>query len=154
MDSLTFTINLKDLNDPDNEDELKYIIGNMRLLIKFLMNANPNYYLIGNMLNDQLDKQVEQYEKEVADPKEQMQKYLDSVCPLNTEQDIASSGFWQCYDDLRKNIGEAMGPVSYAAFKLARYIEEQKHPAFAKEHDAGTKWVWDFVKYYEENWEF
>ena len=155
MDSLTFTINFKDLNEDlnDNEDELKCFIGNLRLLFKFLMNANSNYYLIGNMLNDQLDKQVEQHEKEAADPVESMQKHLKSVCPLDVHGDIASAGFWKYFDDLYKSIGGAPMAVAYAAYKLVKYIEEQTIPAYKKEHDAGVKWVWDFVKYYDENWE-
>ena len=152
MDSLTFTIKLKDL-DACNDD-FDQVVSDIQAFLNILHRSSPDYYLAGDTLQKQLDEQVKKHKEETADPKEQMQKYLDSVCPLSTEQDIASSGFWQCYDDLRKSIGEAMGPVSYAAFKLARYIEEQKYPAFAKEHDTGTKWVWDFVKYYEEHWGF
>ena len=55
MDSLTFTINFKDINDPD---EPQQVVDDLKLLFRFLMNANPNYYLVGNMLNEQLDKQV------------------------------------------------------------------------------------------------
>lgn len=150
MDSLTFTINLKDLNDPECPEDA---IADIKTIITLLQRANPNYYLIGNMLNEQLDKQM-QCAREVVDPKVAMQKYLDSVCPISTVDEIASAGFWQRYNDLRNCIGDAMGPVSYAAFDLARYIEEQDLPAYKKEHDAGTKWVWDFVKYYEDHWEF
>lgn len=134
-------------------EDIEQLADDIRAFINILNHASPDYVEAGNLLQRQLDEQMKQLcPKE--DPKEKMQHYLDSVCPINTNQEIASSGFWQCYDNLRKQIGEAMGPVSYAAFKLVEYIEEQKHPAFAKEHDAGTKWVWDFVKYYEENWEF
>lgn len=143
MDSLTFTINLKDLNNPDNEDELKSIVGDMQLLIKFLMNANPNYYLIGNMLNDQLDEQMKQVKKEVVDPKIQMQEYLDSIEPDIIDGCIPDLNALYC--NLRKNIGEAMGPVSYAAYSLVSKLEELGQ---------SSKWVWDFVKYYEKNWKF
>lgn len=153
MGCLTFTINLKDVNDPD---EPQQVVDDLKLLFKFLMNANPNYYLVGNMLYEQLDEQLDEQKRKdkLADPKEQMQKYFDSVCPISVDGDIASAGFWKYYNDLRNSIGEAMGPVSYAAFKLSDYIEAQDYPAYKKEHDAGTKWVWDFVKYYEAHWKF
>lgn len=150
MDSLTFTINLKDLNDPGAPEES---LNDIKLIIKLLQNTNPNYYLIGNMLNEQLNEQIKQLEKK-EDPKEQMKKKLDELCPLNVNSEIASAGFWQYYARLRKSIGEAMGPVCYAAFILARYIEEQNLPVYSKEHNAGTKWVWDFIDYYEEHWQF
>lgn len=149
MDSLTFTIDLKNINDPD---EPQQVVDDLKLLFRFLMNANPNYYLVGNMLYEQLDEQMRK--DKPADPKEEMQKYLDTVCPVSVDGEIASTGFWEHYNDLRKCIGEAMGPVSYAAFILARYVEGQNLPAYKKEHDAGTKWIWDFVKYYEDNWKF
>lgn len=155
MDSLTFTISLKDLDACD--DDFDQVVSDIQAFINILHRSSPDYYLAGDVLQKQLDKQIEEHKKEteeVVDPKVAMQKYLDSVCPINTVDEIASAGFWQRYNDLRNCIGDAMGPVSYAAFDLARYIEEQDLPAYKKEHDAGTKWVWDFVKYYEEHWEF
>lgn len=135
-------------------EDIEQLAEDIQAFINILHHASPDYVEAGDILQKQLDEQVKKHKEETADPKEQMQKYLDSVCPLDVNGDIASAGFWKYYDELRHNIGEAMGPVSYAAFKLARYIEEQNLPAYKKEHDAGTKWVWDFVKYYEENWEF
>lgn len=155
MDSLTFTINLKDLDACDGDFD--QVVSDIQAFINILHHASPDYVEAGDILQRQLDKQIEEHKKEieeVIDPKERMQKYLDSVCPISTDGEIASAGFWKYYDGLRKSIGEAMGPVSYAAFTLAKYIEEQNLPAYKKEHDAGTKWVWDFVKYYEEHWEF
>lgn len=152
MDSLTFTISLKDLDACDGDFD--QLVSDIQAFINILHRSSPDYYLAGGVLQKQLDEQVKKHKEETTDPKEQMQKYLDSVCPIRTFSEVASAGFWQYYDGLRKSIGEAMGPVSYAAFKLAKYIEEQNLPAYKKEHDAGTKWVWDFVKYYEENWEF
>lgn len=154
MDSLTFTISLKDLDACDGDFD--QLVSDIQAFINILHHASPDYVEAGSILQAQLDEQVKKYKKEteeVVDPKEQMQKYLDSVCPLDVNGDIASAGFWKCYDELRKSIGEAMA-VSYAAFTLAKYIEEQNLPAYKKEHDAGTKWVWDFVKYYEEHWKF
>lgn len=134
MDSLTFTINFKDINDPD---EPQQVVDDLKLLFRFLMNANPNYYLVGNMLNEQLDKQLE---KE-TDPCEKFREKLDEMCPYKLEAtDLA-----HLYAELKSEIGEAMGPVSYAAYKLATKLEEA---------NLSCAWVWDFVKYYEENWEF
>ena len=153
MNSLTFTINLKDLDNADFDQ----LTSDIQAFINILHHASPDYVEAGDILQKQLDEQIKEHKEEaeeVIDPKEQMQKYLDSACPISVDCEIASAGFWQCYGELRSQIGEAMGPVSYAAFRLARYIEEQNLPAYKKEHDASTKWVWDFVKYYEENWKF
>jgi hypothetical protein len=148
-----FTINTDNLNNPDDVEDA---VEDFKLLIRFLQQANPNYYLLGNILDEQLKQQLEQDKQEdppEKSPKELMQEKLDSMCPIRHDE-IASAGFWQCFDNLRESIGEAMGPVSYEAFKLARYIEEQHGLTFIKEHNAGTKWVWDFVSYYENNyWE-
>lgn len=152
MDSLTFTINLKDLDACDGDFD--QVVSDIQAFINILHRSSPDYYLAGDVLQKQLDEQVKKHKEETADPKEQMRKYLDSVCPLSIDGELASAGFWKYYDELRESIGKAMGPVSYAAFDLARYIEEQNLPAYKKEHDAGTKWVWDFVKYYEDHWEF
>lgn len=135
-------------------EDIEQLADDIQAFINILKHASPDYVEAGTLLQRQLDEQMGHLIKPVPSPKEQMQKYLDSVCPINVDNEIASTGFWECYDELRHNIGEAMGPVSYAAFKLARYIEEQNLPAYKKEHDAGTKWVWDFVDYYEKNWEF
>ncbi len=150
MGCLTFVLDTDQFSS--GGEDIKQLAEDIQTFINILHHASPDYVEAGDILQRQLDEQMKK--NRPADPKEEMQKYLDSVCPFNPEQDRASAGFWKYYDDLRKSIGEAMGPVSYAAFKLANYIEEQTHPAFKKEHDAGTKWVWDFVKYYEEHWEF
>lgn len=151
MDSLTFTISLKDLDVCS--DDFDEVVNDIQAFINILHRASPDYYLAGDILQKQLDEQVKKH-KEETDPREQMQKYLDTVCPVKVNGEVASTGFWERYNTLRSCIGEAMGPVSYAAFILARYIEGQNLPAYKKEHDAGTKWVWDFVKYYEDHWEF
>ena len=143
MDSLTFTINFKDINDTD---EPQQVVDDLKLLFRFLMNANPNYYLVGNMLNEQLDKQVEQHkeEEETLTPIGKMYKKLDELCPyvMSAMQDEELKNL---YAELRNQIGDAMGPVSYAAYKLAQKLSKQ---------NCSVNWVWDFVKYYEDNWEF
>ena len=137
-------------------EDFEQLAEDIQAFINILHHTSPDYVEAGDILQGQLDEQVNKYREETdpRTPKEKMQTYLDSVCPISLDDEIASAGFWQRYNDLRNCIGDAMGPVSYAAFDLARYIEEQDLPAYKKEHDAGTKWVWDFVKYYEKNWEF
>jgi len=135
-------------------DDIEQLAEDIQAFINILHHTSPDYIEAGNLLQRQLDEQMQKFKDNKSDPKEEMQKYLDSVCPIKVDGEVASAGFWKYYNELRKSIGEATGPVSYAAFKLARYIEEQDIPAYTKEHDAGTKWVWDFVKYYEEHWEF
>lgn len=151
MDSITLTINLKDMDACDGDFD--QVVSDIQAFINILHHASPDYVEAGNILQQQLDEQVKQYKEEKAkDPKGQMQKYLDSVCPISTDGEVASAGFWKYYDELRIKIGGTPMVVTYAAYELAKYIEEQNAPAYKKEHDAGTKWVWDFVKYYEENW--
>lgn len=54
-----FTISTNDLNDPaDIEDAIEDI----KLLIRFLQRANPNYYLIGDLLDEQLTEQLKKIE--------------------------------------------------------------------------------------------
>ena len=155
MGCITLTLDTDDFSS--GSEDLEQLAKDIQAFINILHNASPDYVEAGDILQRQLDEQIKKLTEDKPDPrspKEKMQEYLDSVCPIGIPDEIASAGFWQCYGDLRKSIGEAMGPVSYAAFKLAKYIEEQTHPAYKEEHDAGTKWIWDFVKYYEENWEF
>lgn len=141
MDSLTFTINFKDINDPD---EPQQVVDDLKLLFRFLMNANPNYYLVGNMLNEQLDKQVEQHKEETLTPTGKMRNKLDELCPYMMPA-MQDEELKNLYAELRNQIGEDMGPVSYAAYKLAQKLSEC---------DCAVNWVWDFVNYYENNWEF
>lgn len=152
MDSITLTIKLKDLDACDGDFD--QLVDDIQAFINILHHASPDYVEAGSILQKQLDEQVKKHKEEKTDPRTTMQGYLDTVCPVSTDGEIASTGFWERYNDLRKTIGEAMGPMSYAAFVLASYIEGQNLPAYKKEHDAGTKWVWDFVKYYEKNWQF
>jgi len=151
MDSLTFTINLKDLDACDGDFD--QLVSDIQAFINILHHASPDYIEAGNILQEQLDEQVKKH-KEETDPREMFRKKLDSVSPFDVNNDIASAGFWEHYNDLRDTIGGTPMVVAYAAYKLAKYIEEQSLSAYKKEHDAGTRWVWDFVKYYEENYKF
>lgn len=135
-------------------EDIAQLASDIQAFINILHHASPDYIEAGNILQKQLDEQMKKHEEEGLNPKEKMQHYLDCVCPISVNDEVASAGFWEHYNDLRNCIGEAMGPVSYAAFSLARYIEKQRVPAYKKEHDFGTDWVWNFVNYYEEHWEF
>ena len=141
MDSLTFTINLKDLDACDGDFD--QVVSAIQNFINILNGASPDYYLAGDILQKQLDEQVKEHKEEAVDPKEQMQKYLDNSAPDIIDGRVTELNALYC--DLRNTIGEAMGPVSYAAYSLATKL---------KELGQESEWVWDFVKYYEENWEF
>lgn len=141
MDSLTFTINIKDLDACDGDFD--QVVSDIQAFINILHHASPDYVEAGDILQKQLDEQVKKHKEETADPKEQMQKYLDSIAPDIIDGRVADLNALYC--DLRSSIGEAMGPVSYAAYTLATKL---------KDLGQQSEWVWDFVKYYEENWEF
>lgn len=153
MDSLTFTINFKDINDPD---EPQQVVDDLKLLFRFLMNANPNYYLVGNMLNEQLDKQVEQHKEETLTPTGKMCVEWDRIFD---EADLGFSSwdmherhgdepvpdYWDAWDNFYHQIGEAMGPVCYAGYKLKQKFAEA---------DQYNCWVDECIDYYERNWKF
>ena len=142
MDSLTFTISLKDLDACDGDfDQVVEAIQNF---INILHCASPDYYLAGDVLQKQLDEQVKQHKETPVDPREEFCNKLDKLCPyiMSAMQDEELKNL---YSELRNQIGEAMGPVSYAAYKLVQGLSK---------YDYSVSWVWDFVKYYEENWKF
>lgn len=153
MDSLTFTINFKDINDPD---EPQQVVDDLKLLFRFLMNANPNYYLVGNMLNEQLDKQVEQHKEETLTPTGKMRMEWDRIFDEaklgftawdmhEQHGDEPVLGYWDAWDNFYNQIGEAMGPVCYAAYKLKmKFIEAGQY----------GDWVDECIDYYEKNWKF
>ena len=153
MDSLTFTINFKDINDPD---EPQQVVDDLKLLFRFLMNANPNYYLVGNMLNEQLDKQVKEHKEKVLTPAGKMYMEWDRIFD---EADLGFTawdmheqhgdepvpGYWDAWDNFYHQIGEAMGPVCYAGYRLKKkFIEAGQY----------ADWVDECIDYYEKNWKF
>ena len=153
MNSLTFTINFKDINDPD---EPQQVVDDLKLLFRFLMNANPNYYLVGNMLNEQLDKQVERHKEETLTPTGKMRMEWDRIFDEaklgftawdmhEQHGDEPVLGYWDAWDNFYNQIGEAMGPVCYAAYKLKmKFIEAGQY----------GDWVDECIDYYEKNWKF
>lgn len=140
-----FTINTDNLNDPDSIEEA---VADFKVLIRFLQRANPNYYLIGNMLDEQLKQQLEQDKRE--DPKQQMiakwnelwlkvsgySKEYTSVIDITEDTKQKIKNF---YDQ----IGEAMGPVCYAGYQVRTSTNA---------NNIGM-WVVNCIEYYEEHWE-
>lgn len=153
MDKLTFTIDFKDINDPE---EPQQVIDDLKLLFRFLMNANPNYYLVGNILSEQLDKQVEQHKEETLTPTGKMHMKWDKIFDEadlgftawdlhERHGDEPCPGYWDAWDNFYHQIGEAMGPVCYAGYKLKqKFIEAGQY----------ADWVDECIDYYEKNWKF
>jgi hypothetical protein len=137
----TFTIDTEYLNDPDETED---VVEDIKVLIRFLQRANPNYYLIGNMLDAQLNQQLEQDKQE--DPKQQMiakwNELWDEYVGVKLS-DISDEGLKDNIQNFYSQIGEAMGPVCYAAFIVRKYA------ASSDIH----KWLDKCIKYYEEHWE-
>ena len=136
-----FTINTDNLNDADAPEEA---VKDLQLLFKVLSNANPNYYLLGDMLNEQLTQQLEQIKSE--DPKQQMIAKWDELWDkyVGIElKDISDEGLKDNIQNFYSQIGEALGPVCYAAFIVRKYA------ASSDIH----KWLDECIKYYEEHWE-
>ena len=142
MDSLTFTISLKDLDACDGDFD--QVVNAIQNFINILHCASPDYYLAGDVLQKQLDAQVKEHKEETLTPTGKMYKKLDELCPYMMPA-MQDEELKNLYAELRNQIGDAMGPVSYAAYKLAQKLSKC---------DCSVNWVWDFVKYYEDNWEF
>lgn len=141
MDSITLTINLKDLDACDGDFD--QLVSDIQAFINILHHASPDYVEAGSILQKQLDEQVKKHKETIVivDPVEAMRKKLDEMCPYKLE----ATDLLHLYAELKSEIGEAMGPVSYAAYRLATKL---------KEANLSSIWVWDFVKYYEKNWKF
>lgn len=153
MDSLTFTISTKDLNSTGFEQ----LVSDIQLFLNILLRVNPDYVEAGNILQKQLDEQVKKH-KEETDPVEQMkEKFYDifdkqdfsfafTVWDMNEHHgDEPVPGFFDAWDNFFAQIGEAMGPMCYAAWRLSAVF-----------HRAGfnTDWINTCVSYYESNWKF
>lgn len=139
MGCITFTLNTEQFSS--GGEDIKQLAEDIQAFINILHHASPDYVEAGNILQRQLDEQMKQYKP--TDPREQMQEYLDSIAPDVVDGRVPDINALYC--DLRNTIGEAMGPISYAAYALATKL---------KEFDYKSDWVWDFVKYYEEHWGF
>lgn len=151
MDKLTFTIDLKNLNDYDDPEEIKRVAEDMSLLFQFLKNCNPNYYLVGDILDKQLKEQLKETNSK-QEMKEAWDRIFDEADLGFTAWDMHEHhgdepipGYFDAWDNFYKQIGEAMGPVCYAAYKLKmKFIEAGQY----------GDWVDECIDYYEKNWRF
>lgn len=139
-----FEIDTSRLND-SNPESIEQTIKDFQMLIQFLCNANPDYYIIGEMLKEQMEKQVSK-----MDPKQDMIMQWDMIlerdCMCNSREDYVSlhDGIRDRVDNFYAQIGEAMGPVSYAGFQLTQAL---------KNLNLSTDWVSNCIQYYQDNWE-
>lgn len=151
MDNLTFTIDTSELDNTD----FNQLTNDIQAFINILHHASPDYTTVGSVLQKQLDEQVKKHE-EVTDPVERMrEKFYDifdeadfsfTVWDMNGRHgDEPVPGFFDAWDNFFAQIGEAMGPMCYAAWRLSAVF-----------HHAGfdTDWINTCVSYYESNWKF
>ena len=139
-----FEIDTDKLNDPDL-DSVEQTVKDFQLLIRFLRNSNPDYYVIGEMLEEQLEKQVNR-----IDPKRDMIKQWEQILERNTGAE-SREYYVSLYDGIRDlvdqffdNIGEAMGPVCYAGYLLIQELKT-RHLSY--------EWVSKCIQYYQDNWD-
>ena len=143
-----FEIDTNELND-SNPESIEQTIKDFQMIIQVLCNANPDYYIIGGMLKEQMDKQVKQFK---PDPKQDMIMHWDMIlercCMCNSRDEYLDShhdnGIPELVDNFYAQIGEAMGPVSYAGFQLAQAL---------KNKNLSTEWVGECIQYYQDNWD-
>lgn len=138
MGRLTFVLDTDQFSS--GGEDIKQLAEDIQAFINILHHTSPDYIEAGNILQRQLDEQMKKLDTS-TDPREKFCKKLDEMCPYKLEAtDLA-----HLYAELKSEIGEAMGPVSYAAYRLATELDKA---------NLSCAWVWDFVKYYEEHWEF
>ena len=139
-----FEIDTDKLND-SNPESIEQTIKDFQMLIQFLCNSNPDYYIIGETLKEQLEKQINK-----MDPKQDMimqwEMILERDTGIQSREDYVSihDGIRDLVDQFFDNIGEAMGPVSYAGFQLTQAL---------KNKNLSTEWVSNCIQYYQDNWD-
>lgn len=141
-----FEIDTDELNDSDPES-IKQTVKDFQMLIQFLCNSNPDYYIIGGMLKEQMDKQVNK-----MNPKQDMIMQWDMIlerdCMCNSRDEYLGlhhdNGIPELVDNFYAQIGEATGPVSYAGFQLTQAL---------KNKGLSTDWVSNCIQYYQDNWD-
>lgn len=140
-----FEIDTDKLNDPDL-DSVEQTVKDFQLLIQFLCNANPDYYVIGGMLRDQLEEQINK-----MDPRQVMIKQWDMIlerdCMCSSRDEyliLHNDDIPELVDNFYAQIGEAMGPVCYAGFQLTQAL---------KNSGLSTDWVSNCIQYYQDNWD-
>lgn len=155
MDSITLTISSKDL-DNCNFDQL---VNDIQAFINILHHASPDYVEAGAILQKQLDEQVKKQKEELSDPRTPKEKMQEKFCDIFDEANLGLTawdmnehhgdepvpGFWNAWDNFLQQVGEAMGPMCYAAWTLSAVF-----------YKAGfkTDWINTCVSYYESNWRF
>lgn len=157
MDSITLTISLKDLDACDGDFD--QLVSDIQAFINILHHASPDYVEAGNILQRQLNEQIEQHKEETLTPLTptgqmhmEWDKIFDGAGLGFTAWDLHERhgdepcpGYWDAWDNFYHQIGEAMGPVCYAGYKLKmKFIEAGQY----------ADWVDACIDYYEKNWEF
>jgi hypothetical protein len=143
-----FEIDTSKLND-SNPESIEQTAKDFQMLIQFLCNSNPDYYIIGGMLKEQMDKQIKQF---IPDPKQYMIMQWDVIleqdCVCNSRDEYLGlyhdSDIPKLVDNFYAQIGEAMGPVCYAGYLL---IQELKAKQLSYD------WVSKCIQYYQDNWD-
>ena len=140
-----FEIDTNKLND-SNPEAVKQTIEDFKMIIQVLCNSNPDYYIIGGMLKEQMEKQVWK-----MNPKQDMiikwEMILERDTGSQSREDYVSlyDGIRDLVDQFFNNIGEAMGPVCYAGYLLMQELKKRKLP---------VEWVENCITYYQNNWDF
>lgn len=151
MDSLTFTIDTSELDNTD----FNQLTNDIQAFINILHHASPDYTVVGSILQKQLDEQIKKHKEEI-DPVDWMrEKFYDifdeagfsfTVCDMNERySDEPVPGFFDAWDNFFAQIGEAMGPMCYAAWRLSAVFQQA---------GLNTDWINTCVSYYESNWKF
>ena len=141
-----FEIDTNKLNDSDPES-IEQTIKDFQMLVQFLCNANPDYYIIGETLKEQMEAQINK-----LNPKQDMIMQWDIIlerdCMCNSRDEYLGlhhdNGIPELVDNFYAQIGEAMGPVSYAGFQLVQAL---------KNSNLSTEWVSNCIQYYQDNWD-
>ena len=90
------------------------------------------------------------FEEDNDDPKQDMTMQWEMILERDTgaqsREDYVSlhDGIRDLVDQFFDQIGEAMGPVSYAGFQLTQAL---------KNHNLSTDWVSNCIQYYQDNWD-
>lgn len=110
----TFTIDTDHLNDSAAPE---IAIEDLKLLFKFLCGANPNYYMIGGMLSDQLEKQLKELSlkdreliidyldnPDAPDPAEKLKELCNVntdyvICQVTNHKSYANNTYYEMTDE-------------------------------------------------------
>lgn len=116
----------------------------IEMILKNQMKEIPPCDAAGNILDDPV-------EEIPSDPVEQFKKRFNETCPYVLTE-VHNPKFIGLINNFRNQIGEAMGPMTYAAYQLQEFL--RNCPDNTPERAYPWSWIWHFVKYYEDNWRF